>query len=193
MHYDLSDVENISHWLKEIVSKIDAPLNGFIHAAGFHKITPIRSLTNTDFNRLLSIHLNAAVQLIRGCSSRNIAADGSSFVLMSSVSAVVGEPGLIGYSAAKGAINSIVKAAAIELSSRKIRVNSIVAGMVESQMSEDIKRQIGEENYINLINKHPLGIGQPEDIAHAVAFLLSDAGRWITGTSLLIDGGYTSI
>ena len=99
--------------------------------------------------------------------------------------------GIIGnglYSGTKGALVAITKVIALELAAKNIRVNCISPGLVKTPLIDDLttfKKEI-EEN----IKLHPLGLGAPEDVANACVYLLSDASGWITGTNLIIDGGY---
>jgi NAD(P)-dependent dehydrogenase (short-subunit alcohol dehydrogenase family) len=79
---------------------------------------------------------------------------------------------------------------AIELAKRKIRVNSVSPGVVDTPMSRSAVYSNDEESLQRILSLHPLGLGRPEDVANACIFLLSDASRWITGTNLVIDGGY---
>jgi NAD(P)-dependent dehydrogenase (short-subunit alcohol dehydrogenase family) len=76
------------------------------------------------------------------------------------------------------------------LANRKIRVNSIIAGHVETEMNIAVQKTLSEEAFMQIIKSHPLGIGKPDDIANIVAFLMSDEARWITGTSIPVDGGF---
>ena len=116
--------------------------------------------------------------------------DGGSIVFISSVMGVVGENGKTLYSMTKGALISAVKSMSVELAPRKIRVNAISPGMVETPMSKNAIYSRNEESLDKLRKMHPLGFGKPEDVANASVFLLSDASRWITGTNLIVDGGY---
>jgi NAD(P)-dependent dehydrogenase (short-subunit alcohol dehydrogenase family) len=77
------------------------------------------------------------------------------------------------------------------LAQRQIRVNSILPGIVETDMSKQIECSLGEESFTQVKNKHLLGIGKPEDIAYGIGYLLAPASRWVTGTNIIIDGGYT--
>ena len=102
------------------------------------------------------------------------------------------EIGVIGnglYSGTKGALVAITRVLALEAAAKKIRVNCISPALVKTPLIDELtfQREI-EAN----IEKHPLGIGSPEDVANCCVFLLSDASRWITGTNLIIDGGYTA-
>ena len=103
---------------------------------------------------------------------------------------VVGENGKALYSMTKGALVATTRTLAIELAGKKIRVNSISPAVVETPMSKNAIYSRNEESLNKIKKLHPLGLGQPEDIANAAVFLLSDASRWITGTNLVVDGGY---
>jgi NAD(P)-dependent dehydrogenase (short-subunit alcohol dehydrogenase family) len=116
--------------------------------------------------------------------------EGGSIVFISSVMGIAGEKGKALYSMTKGALIAAVRSLAIELAPRKIRVNSISPGVVETPMSKNAIYSRNEESLNKIRTLHPLGLGQPEDIANACVFLLSNASRWITGTNLVADGGY---
>jgi NAD(P)-dependent dehydrogenase (short-subunit alcohol dehydrogenase family) len=126
-----------------------------------------------------------------GNRKQSLVKDGGSVILMSSVSAVRGTAGMSIYSASKGAIESLAQSAAIELAPRRIRVNAIRAGAFESPMHERIVARLTPEQYDAYCAKHPLGIGRAIDVAQMAVYLMSDAGRWITGSSMCVDGGYS--
>ena len=95
------------------------------------------------------------------------------------------------YSASKSAINGIVKTLALELAEKKIRVNSISAGMVNTEMWKNDTKLVSTEQ-LNLNSKlYPLGFGEPEYIANLASFLISEESIWITGSSVIADGGFT--
>jgi len=93
------------------------------------------------------------------------------------------------YSASKGAINAMQKVLAIELSAQRIRVNNISPGMIKTELIYD--PIFTEEQLKDDEKKYPLGFGEPIDVANAVIYLLSDASKWVTGSTLIIDGGFT--
>ena len=106
---------------------------------------------------------------------------------------MVSQPTIIAYSSSKGALISGVKSIALELALKKVRVNCISPGQIKStRMTENIFNKFSKEEKVKRIEIYPLGLGKPEDIANACAFLLSDASRWITGTNLIVDGGYST-
>jgi NAD(P)-dependent dehydrogenase (short-subunit alcohol dehydrogenase family) len=127
--------------------------------------------------------------LARGFRQRGVAAPGASLVLLSSVSALVGQAGNVVYCASKGAVLAATRALAVELLRDSIRVNAVLPALVETEMSERFRATMTEAQWQAYLARYPMGIGQPEDVANAVAFLLSDASRWINGIGLVIDGG----
>jgi NAD(P)-dependent dehydrogenase (short-subunit alcohol dehydrogenase family) len=110
--------------------------------------------------------------------------------MLSSVMAQVAQPALIGYCASKGAVESMVRAASLELAREGIRVNAVAPGVVRTEMAQKLEGLVGEDSMAAIERKHPLGLGEPLDVAYAVNYLLSPAARWVTGTSLVVDGGY---
>jgi NAD(P)-dependent dehydrogenase (short-subunit alcohol dehydrogenase family) len=121
----------------------------------------------------------------------NISND-ASIVFVSSIVGLFGQPGKSAYSASKGALIAASKCLALELASRKIRVNTVLPALVETDMSNKILEGMNEESKNNILKMHPLGFGKPEDVANAIAFLLSSASSWITGVEFVIDGGYSA-
>lgn len=190
---NLDKLEDIASWLASVVQDAAAPLNGFVHAAGVGPTIALRSVTPSRISEVMGPNLFAAMLLIKAASARSVVcADGASFVLVSSVNALRGRAGLTTYAASKGALISLAKSAALELARKNIRVNSILPGYVMTPMLEGMRATIGEEGFDSLAALHPLGIGTVQDIAWSAAYLLSDAARWVTGTTLTVDGGFTA-
>ena len=103
-----------------------------------------------------------------------------------------GEAATVAYAAAKGALLAAARCLAKELARRKVRVNTLIPGVVRTPQSEAFLSQLSEEQRAQIERSHPLGLGEPEDVAALAAFLLSDEARWITGASFAIDGGLTA-
>jgi NAD(P)-dependent dehydrogenase (short-subunit alcohol dehydrogenase family) len=142
---------------------------------------------------MFNSHVVSAVSLVRHLvNSRLFGANGASIVLMSSVAALRGGSGAAAYSAAKGAIISMGRALAVELASRRIRVNVVIPGVVRTPMANALFESMTPEQRMELEKNHLLGIAEPEDLAGPIAFLLSDDARCITGTSLVVDSGLTA-
>ena len=165
---------------------------GFIHCAGVEKTLPLKKQTSEVFQSIFDINVLAGFELAKIISLKKYKAEKASFVFIASVAGMVGESGKTIYSASKGAVISGARSMSMELARSDIRVNSISPAMVKTPILEKMFDGIGEEATQNIIKKHPLGIGEPEDVANACVFLLSDAAKWITGTNLVVDGGYTA-
>lgn len=190
--YELAaNVNGIPEWMKKIVD-IGGPLHGFVHCAGIEYILPVRSITPEKYDELMRINMKAAFFLAKGFCQKDCYNKGASIVFIASVAGIIGQAGLSIYSASKGALISLTKALAIEFAQNDIRVNSISPGHVETAMGLKVKANLSKEQYKSIVKMHPLGLGFPEDVANAVAFLLAETGRWITGTNLVVDGGYTA-
>lgn len=190
--FDLSSTGEIAGAMKAIVMET-GPLSGIVHAAGLHLAKPVRLLQAEEIDRIMKVNVQSALLLIRAfCQKGCFEASGASIVLLSSVAAVAGQPALSAYGATKAALMGIVKSVAMELARSRIRVNCIAPGMVRSEMTEHLLSMLLPEQVSAIEQMHPLGFGTTRDVAHAAAFLLADTGRWITGSTLLVDGGYTA-
>jgi len=189
---DLSNgVDALNPVVDEFVSKY-GKLDGLIHSAGIEKTMPLSGMKDSDYSSIFNINVIAGFQIARIISKRKNSNDNSSFVFISSITALVGRKGIIGYSASKGALNSGIKSMALELADRGIRANCISPGTILTPLLVKYLESLTPEEKAKRLDGYPLGIGTPEDIAYAAIYLLSGASRWITGQSLIIDGGYTS-
>ena len=138
---------------------------------------------------MAQISLHTILDMSKFISKKKYFADGSSIVLMSSVASILGTTGLGYYSAIKSSINSICNSMAIELANKGIRVNAILAGAVETNIHREVTEGLTSELVEKYASKHLLGFGKAVDISNVVSFLLSPASKWITGTSVIVDGG----
>lgn len=189
--FDLTDVDAIPQWLKTVSTETGV-LHGLVHCAGIHITRPLRFLSDADIDGVMRINVNAAFGLARAFRQKGVCHSNSSIVFLSSVLGLVGGPGVAAYAASKGAIVALTKSLALELARDGMRVNCVAAAQVDTEMTESMRRSISAEQIAAIEALHPLGIGNPLDVAYAVAFLLADTGRWITGTTLVVDGGYTA-
>jgi NAD(P)-dependent dehydrogenase (short-subunit alcohol dehydrogenase family) len=166
-------------------------LDGLVHSAGILKILPFPFINREEFNGIMETNVLVPAfisqQLVK---SKKMNKD-SSVVFISSISGVmISTAGNSMYSTSKGAVNGLVKGMATDLASKKIRVNSIIAGMIETSIFKG--STITSEQFEEDMKRYPLKrYGKPEEVAWAVIYLLSDASAWVTGTNMLIDGGYT--
>lgn len=167
------------------------PLDGCVNNAGIIKTIPVQFLTAKALDEVLRINTIAPILLTQKLLKAKKIAKGASIVFSSSVAGINNASfGNSLYSASKGAVSAFVRNAALELAAKKIRVNAVCPGMV---MTEIFKAGvIAEEQIQEDIKRYPLKrYGHPEEIAHAIIYLLSDASSFVTGTNLVIDGGLT--
>lgn len=189
--FDLLNVDDIPHWMKGIASA-SGPLNGLVHSAGMQFTKPLRITTGENLEELMRINVTAAFSLARAFRQKGVYITGSSIIYLSSVMGVVGQAGQAAYSASKGALVALTKSLSLELSREGIRVNCVAPAVVRTEMLEKMLQSLTPEQVAQIQAMHPLGIGTPRDVANAIAFLLADTGRWITGSTLVVDGGYTA-
>jgi len=190
--WDLRDLASIPQWMTELAEKWGR-LHGLVHAAGVPCVAPLRLLEPDAYRDAFAVNTEAALALARSFPRRRIyAGEKGSIVFISSVMALVGSPSVSAYSLCKGALIGMARSAALELAPQQIRVNCVAPGFVRTPMYDKVAKFWDPETEKRMLSLHPLGWGEPEDIANAIAFLLADTGRWITGTVLVVDGGYTA-
>mgnify|MGYP002152315820 CR=1 FL=1 len=189
---DFQKKNNYDWLLRERVLPRGA-ISGVVHSAGISTTLPLRTITSEKLESFCKVNVFDPILLTKSAvKPANVAIEGASIVFLSSVMGTVGEIGKTVYSVTKGGLISAVKSLALELAPKKIRVNCISPGVVESPMSSSAIYSQNEESLDRVRSYHPLGIGTVDDVANACLFLLSDESRWITGTNLVVDGGYTS-
>ena len=189
---DLTEYAKLEELIIMTIEKI-GKISGFVHSAGIEMTLPLRNLKPHHFEEAMSINAISAFELGRIISKKKYVSEkGASFIFIASIMGKLGQVGKVGYCSSKGAMISGAMAMALELASKKIRVNCILPGLVETEMSKKLFEVLSEDSISSIKDMHPLGFGYPEDIANTVLFMLSDASRWITGTSLIIDGGYSA-
>ena len=189
---DLRNLDAIPEFIDAIVSE-SVPLDGLVHSAGVHVVSPLRTFEPEQYRWLMDLNLGAALALSKGFRKKKNTHRGASLVFISSVMGLVGHPAMSSYGASKGALLALAKSLAAELAREGLRANCVVPGHVETEMADQWQEKLTEEQCEKIRASHPLGLGRPEDVAHAVGFLLSEKARWITGASLVVDGGYTAV
>lgn len=185
----LTDADVTADWIKGLVAE-HGPLSGVLHAAGIELIRPVKLTKQAQLNDVMGSSLFAAFGIARAMSQRGALLDGGAIVFMSSVAGASGQAGMTAYSAAKAGIDGLVRSLACELAARGIRVNAIAAGAVQTAMHERLVKGAGDDAISDYEKSHLLGFGEPGDVANAALFLLGDSGRWVTGTTMVVDGGY---
>lgn len=165
------------------------PLNGVVHSAGISRLSPVRMMTEQHLREVHSINVEGPMLLTQALLKRNLVAADGSMVFIASIAAHIGVPGVAAYSGTKAALLAMVRCLAMELVKRRIRANCLSPALVETPLLEATASMIGSLEQER--GNYPLGFGKPEDVANAAVFLLSGASRWITGTTLIMDGGLT--
>jgi len=178
-----ADFNNIS----EIFELADScPLiNGIVHNAGIHGVAPMHLVSTKQIEQVQQINYTAPVALTQRILFKKKLAPGGSILFISSIAAKTGTHGVGPYSGSKSAILGMMKPLALEVAKRKIRVNALCPGIVRAGLFK------GQEDWLDkeVAPKYPLGLGEPEDIAHAAVFFMSKASEKITGSEFNLDGG----
>ena len=186
--FNLTELENI-HLL---VSNLPSNIDGLVHSAGIAHSSPMHFFNYNDYENMRKINLDCLLVLFSEILKKKKINRNSSVIFISSVSAIRGVKGLGVYAITKAALDTISKVYANELSSKYIRVNTIQPGFVETDMVVEAEKVLTKEVMDGVRAKYPLGYGEVQDIALPVIFFLSNASKWITGQSIVIDGGRTS-
>jgi NAD(P)-dependent dehydrogenase (short-subunit alcohol dehydrogenase family) len=165
-------------------------LDGLAYCAGNVKSFPIRFLNQSYIDGMMHLNFNAPVlltaQLLKNKNINNNAA----LVYISSISSKFPPKGGSMYGSSKAALESFVITLAKECAGNKIRANSISPGMVRTPLYDRAEEAISKEEMDAHMQRYPLGAGEPEDVANMCVFLLSEASKWITGTNIIMDGGF---
>jgi NAD(P)-dependent dehydrogenase (short-subunit alcohol dehydrogenase family) len=185
---DLTNFELINNKLNDI----NVPLiDGIVHSAGIIKIAPIKICTISDIEEVFKINILGSVSLTKHLLSNNKIKKGGSVIFISSVNGISKfVKGFSAYAASKAALSSFTKSFALEYAKKRIRFNTINPGMVKTEMLVEMQKFLSNELIELDKSKYPFNdYCDKEDIAYASIYLLSNASKWVTGTSITIDGG----
>ncbi len=186
MTIDLTDATTVSEAVAKIVEQY-GKIDGLVHCAGISSRKPLNVLSKEGFSKVMDVNFFSFVELVKQCAKKKHINDGGSIVVMSSISSIRGYKAKTEYCVSKAAVDAFVRCMALELADRKIRVNSVMAAEVLTPLAmkaREMNAAVGASDF-----NAPLGPSEPYEVANTIAFLLSDATKTITGTSLLIDGG----
>jgi NAD(P)-dependent dehydrogenase (short-subunit alcohol dehydrogenase family) len=189
---DLGTADGAISLARQVREIVGERLEVLVSNAGISKSATIADHTVEDFDNLFATNVRSPFFLVQQLFP--LLGEGSNIIMISSLGAhsVVGKPGvdnpsLLAYSATKGALETLVKNWAAILGPQGIRVNAVAPGAIDTDMSNFLKTEEGREVVLGM--QALKRIGKPEDVADVVAFLASDAARWITGASIPVDGG----
>lgn len=183
---DLNCDSDLDHLVSELPE-----IQGLVNNAGYTQLLPVNFIKGDTFEKLLKVNTISPICLLQKALKKKKIKGGASVVFTSSLAGLgYTTPGNSMYTASKGAISSFIKNAAIELASKQIRVNAVCPGMVNTGILDN--GTVTQEQLELDMKNYPLGrYGEPNEIAWQIINLLSDASKWITGTNVIIDGGYS--
>jgi 3-oxoacyl-[acyl-carrier protein] reductase len=180
-----SDVQRLFAEAKRAFGKVDVLVNN----AGVYQFDPIESVTEGEFHREFNTNVLGAILAIQE-GVKHFGPDGGSVINISSVASMNAMPNTVVYSSTKSALDSVTRVLAAELGPRKIRVNSINPGLVETEGTHKIG-VVGSDFEKQMVAQTPLGrFAQPDDIAQVAVFLASADSGWLTGERIAASGGY---
>jgi 3(or 17)beta-hydroxysteroid dehydrogenase len=191
------DVTDETEWNKVIGKALQefGKLDVLVNNAGVILYKKIEDTSLAEWRRIMCVNLDG-VFLGTKCAIKAMKANGAgSIINISSVAGLIGNPGAAAYHASKGGVRSFTKAAAVECSNAgygyNIRINSIYPGVIDTPMADDLKKD--DLKYQTALSWHAMGhFGEPDDVAYGVLYLASDESKFITGSELVIDGGWTA-
>ncbi|WP_045767441.1 SDR family NAD(P)-dependent oxidoreductase [Xanthomonas albilineans] len=176
---DLSDAQT----LQQLAERC-GPIDGIVHSAGIRGLSPMKLVSEHFLKEVINTNYIAPMMLTRHLLALQSIRAGGSIVFLSSIAALTGTVGVGPYAGSKAALLGTLRPLALELSRRKIRANALCPGLVETTLITEDKAWF-EENQ----KRYPLGVGQPQDIALACLYFLSDASNKVTGQAFNMDGG----
>lgn len=183
--FDVADPAQVQEYLGHVVEE-HGRLDALVNNAGITMDGLLVRMSLEQFERVLRVNLVGAFVCLQAAAKIMMKQRSGSIVNVSSVAGVVGNPGQANYSAAKGGLIALTKTAAKELAGRSVRVNAVAPGFIETEMTKTIPEKLAEAMKASI----PMGrAGQPEDVADVIAFLCSDAARYLTGQVLHVSGG----
>ena len=183
-----NDAEAINAAVEKIIvasGKIDVLVNN----AGITADTFLMLMPAEDWNRVIDTNLNGVYRWCKAVTRPMLGARRGNIINLASIAGLVGVMGQTNYAASKGALLAFTRALAAELGAKNIRVNSVVPGFIETDMSARVPRQIKQKNLDHIVQKR---FGKPEEIASVVTFLASEGASYIMGQSIVVDGGLTA-
>ena len=187
--FNLNDVDGLEALVKRMVEEC-GPFNGFAHCAGIAPMRPLKMTKREDIITVMNANLFSFIEIVRCITKKGSFVDEGSIVAISSTASIQGKQSKVAYSASKAGLDGAIRCLVCDLKKKKIRVNSIMPCWVNTRMYKGyIERYPDTFEVKEIQEKQYMGVTEPIEVANTIAFLLSDAAKTITGTSILIDGG----
>lgn len=185
---DVTSTEQVDRMVADTVKRFGR-LDGVFNNAGIGGMSPAQDYTDEDFLRVLDINLTGVFRVARATIKVMYAQGSGSIVNCASILGVFGQSNTVAYSAAKGGVVNMTRTLALEGATKGVRVNAIGPGYIDTPLLSLLDAATKQF----LVSLHPIGrLGRPEEVANAALFLLSDDASFITGSTLMVDGGYTA-
>jgi len=186
---DLAQNEHIEPVIKLLTA--ERPFEGFVHCAGIAPLRPLAMTKKENIEQVMNVNFYSFVELVRLLAKgKKRFTEGGSIVVISSTASIHGKPTKLAYSASKASIDAAIRCLTVELKDKKIRINSIMPSWVNTnKFTSFVQDYSYSKDMEEIREKQYLGVTEPYEVANIIAFLLSDATRTITGTSILMDGG----
>ena len=183
--FDVNSTESIDQGLDQVIKEFGG-LNGLVNNAGITRDQLILRMKDQDFEDVINTNLKAVFLCTKKVMKTMMKARGGSVVNITSVVGQSGAPGQGNYSASKAGVEAFTKSIAQEVGSRGVRLNCVAPGFIATDMTDEL----GEDRKQAILGSVPLqSIGEPIDVAHAVAFLLGNESKYITGQTISVNGG----
>ena len=183
---DVRDADRVKEIVDEIVEKHDHRLDILVNSAGIVRDGLFGMMTDEQWSDVVQTNLYGTFHCCRAVSQWMMMQRSGSIINLSSTASIVPSRGQVNYATSKGAINSMTRSLAKELSKRKIRVNAVAPGMIDTDMSSAVRGLAGDK----IKEVIPFSrVGKPEEVASVVAFLAGDDASYITGQIIYVDGG----
>ncbi|MFL6418467.1 MAG: SDR family NAD(P)-dependent oxidoreductase [Nitrososphaeraceae archaeon] len=187
---NIADLDRLYDRVKQQKGRIDV----LFANAGIIELAPLGSITESHFDKIFNINVKGLLFTVQ--KALPLFQDGGSIILTGSIGGSKGYEGSNVYSATKAAIRSFARSWTVDMKQRKIRVNVISPGVIDTPMTSSMvqSEELGEQLKTNLVSAVPLGrMGNPNEVAKAVSFLASDDSSYVTGIELFVDGGMAQI
>jgi NAD(P)-dependent dehydrogenase (short-subunit alcohol dehydrogenase family) len=192
VHFDVTDERSVAAAIDRTV-ELWGRLDVLVANAGIGLEAPTHDMQLLEWERVLAVNLTGMFLCAKHALRAMLDGGGGAIVCHASMSGQIATSDEVAYCASKAGVVGMVRSIAADYASRRIRCNAVCPGVTDTPMTAELWRAHGEDFRAEVTAQHPLGIGRPEDVARASAFLASDDAAHITGVTLFVDGGYTVI